>query len=153
MVNTANFPSGSMVRNTTAAQTQDVAMGSSGVPQQKTLMQMANMAFVPMSVSRSLSSNVLFPDRLVLVLSIPSLCTFSSSFLVDLDLLVFNISTLTLPKEFLSVEEFVTDSDPRPTRLLQNKDTLKTCLKHTGPPYTSGVQRFSFTTWEQPTTF
>jgi len=54
MVNTANFPSGSMVRNTTAAQLQDVMMDSSGVPQPKPLMQMANMAFVPMSVSRKL---------------------------------------------------------------------------------------------------
>lgn len=66
MENTASFPSGSMVRNTTAAQTQDAATGSSGVPQQKTLMQMANMASVPMSVSRSFFSNVLLPDRLVL---------------------------------------------------------------------------------------
>lgn len=53
-VNTANFPSGSTARNTTAAQMQDVMMDSSGVPQPKTLTQMANMAFVPMSVSRSL---------------------------------------------------------------------------------------------------
>lgn len=54
MVNTANFPSGSMARNTTAAQTQDAAMDSSGVPRPRTLMQMANTAFVLTSVSRSL---------------------------------------------------------------------------------------------------
>lgn len=52
MVNTANFPSGSMVRNTTVAQMQDVMMDSSGVLQLKTLMQMENTAFVPMSVSK-----------------------------------------------------------------------------------------------------
>lgn len=63
MVNTANFPSGSMARNTTAAQTQDAVMDSSGVPQPKTLMQMANMAFVPMNVSRSLFL-LSFPVRL-----------------------------------------------------------------------------------------
>lgn len=69
MVNTANFPSGSMARNTTAAQMQDAAMDSSGAPQPKTLMQMANTAFVPMSVSRSLfllffSPGSLFPTYL-----------------------------------------------------------------------------------------
>lgn len=54
MVNTANFPSGLMARNTIAVQTQDATMDSSGVPPPKILMQMANMAFVPMSVSRLL---------------------------------------------------------------------------------------------------
>lgn len=54
MVNTANFPSGSMARSTTAAQMQDAVMDSSGAPQPKTLMQMGNMDFVPMSVSRSM---------------------------------------------------------------------------------------------------
>lgn len=64
MVNIANFPSGSMARNTTAAQMQDAAMDSSGVPQPKTLMQMGNMAFVPMSVSRSMFLLFFFSGRL-----------------------------------------------------------------------------------------
>lgn len=64
MVSTANFPSGSMARNTTAAQTQDATMDSSGVPQPKTLTQMANTAFVRTSVSRSLFLLVFFCGRL-----------------------------------------------------------------------------------------
>lgn len=63
MVNIANFPSGSMARSTTAAQMQGAVMDSSGAPLPKTLMQMGNMDFVPMSVSRQLFY-CFFPGKL-----------------------------------------------------------------------------------------
>lgn len=116
MVSTANFPSGSMARNTTAAQTQDATMDSSGVPQPKTLTQMANTAFVRTSVSRSLFLLGFFVvDCSLLTCPSTSPCTFSTSFLADLYLLIFNISSVSkqtkLPKGSLGVGEFVTDND------------------------------------------
>lgn len=83
MVNIVNFPSGSMARNTTAAQMQGAAMDSSGVPQPKTSMQMGNMAFVPMSVSKAmLQWFFLFflADCSLLLCSSPSSCVFPTSF-------------------------------------------------------------------------
>lgn len=77
----------------------------------------------------------------LLALFIPSLCTFSSSFLVDLDLLIFNISILTLPKESLSVEEFVTDSDARPSPLLKNQGHTEGVPEaHRPPVYIRGTK-------------
>jgi len=90
MVNTANFPSGSMARNTTAAQMQDAVMDSSGVPQPKTLMQMANMAFVLTSVSGMLYLLCFFflVDCSLLICPSTSPCIFSTSSLADSDLLL-----------------------------------------------------------------
>lgn len=92
MVNTANFPSGSMARNTTAAQMQDAAMDSSGVPQPKTSMQMGNMAFVPMSVSRPMFLLFFSWQTVPFFFAHPLLVFFPLPFLLDKGMNVFQKS-------------------------------------------------------------